>query len=471
MRGRFLVVFSLTILLGGCSVGSADYDARFLEKYLLDGERALQENDAERAERLFRLAVSHGEKLGAGNWKLALAEGRLGKVLASENRDAEAKTVLASSISHFRAAKAGNTESANLIAKERGEADALLGLLLFDSGDVNGARPYLEESAATLAPFWSQAKEERERDTLAGIGYARALYGLARIREYDGDATGAAKNYESALSVIDEERISVPIREDIAAAYAKLLTKIGKRGEAEKVEEKQEAYAKFNPGGTKAIARDAWREAYNKGREAARDNDYVKSDQYLAEAAKQVKLYDKKGEDTLQTLFEWSRTKQRMNDAAGADRLLKEAEALAIKVGGPRSVQFDNYMQAKDRVLKMQRKYDEQEVLLKEQVKLRAELRGKDNFHVGETLKRLAACRFHLNRLPEAIADMEEAIRIFKKNPQRNFKELKEAYDELIPMLEKSEDPGAAEEIRKYKFERAVLRRDIIKWDSQKHAD
>jgi hypothetical protein len=466
LRGRNLFVLSLTLLLCSCAAGNADYDSRFLEKYLLDGERALQENDAERAERLFRLAVLHGEKLGSGDWRWALAEGRLGKVLAGNHKEAEAKTVLNSAIMHFRSAKSGNQSNDNLVAKERGEADSLLGLLLISSGDLNGSRPYVEEASVLLAPFWSAAKNEHERDTISGIGYARALYGLARLRQKDGDDKEAKKNYENALAVIDEERIPVPLRDDIAEAFAKFLKSKGKADQAAAVEEKQEEYARFNPGGPKAIARDAWRQSYNKARQASKDGQFDKSDQYYEEAFKQVKLYEKEGEDTLQTLFDWSRVRQKLNDSDGADRLLNQAEAMAIKLGGDKGVNYDNYLLAKDRVLKLQRKYDALETLLKMQVTLREELRGKDNFHVGETLTHLAECRYHMNRLPEAEADYRKAIAIFEQNPQRNYKELKNTYDDLIPILEKL---GKLEDARKFKFDRAVLVKDTIKWEAEKH--
>lgn len=403
-------------------------------------------------------------KVGKNNWRLALAQGRLGKVLAGNQKADEARKVLSASIENFRAASTDSPDIANLIAKERGEADSLLGMLLVENNDWNAARPYLEEAVAMLAPYWS--KSEEARDTLAGIGYARALYGLAKIRQHDRDEDGAMKNFHSALAVIDEERVPVPLRDDVSEAYCALLKSAGKVREAAEVARKQEEYERFNPGGPKAIARDAWRDAFAKGREAAHDDHGDKAEQYFAEAFKQVRLYEKDGDDALQTLFEWSRVKQRNGDAAGADALLQKAEEMAIKVGGPRSVQYDNYMQAKDRVLKLQHKYQEEEALLLGQIKLREELRGKDNFHVGETLKRLSSCRYRLNKLPEALADSKSAIAIFKKTPQRNLKELKEAYDDLISMLEKA---GDAEEVRKYKFERAVLRRDAIKWDSEQH--
>ncbi len=464
-RSNFFVL-SLTLLLCSCAGGNSDYDSRFLEKYLLDGERALQENDAERAERLFRLAVLHGEKLGSGDWRWALAEGRLGKVLAGNHKEAEAKTVLHSAIVHFRSAKPGEQSNTNLIAKERGEADSLLGLLLMDGGDLNGSRPYVEEASVILAPFWSAAKNEQERDTISGIGYARALYGLGRLRQNDKEDNAAQKNYEEALAVIDEERISVPLRDDIAEAFAKFLKSKGKAEEAHAVEEKQEEYARFNPGGTKAIARDAWRHSYNKAREASKKWTFEQSDQYYEEAFKQVNIYDKEGEDALQTLCDWSRVKEKLNDSAGADRLLNQAEAMAIKLGGDKGVYFDNYLTAKDRILKLRRDYVAQETLIKQQVALREVLRGKDNFHVGETLTHLAECHFRMNRLSEAEAEYKKAIAIFEQNPQRNYKELKSTYDEFIAILEKQ---GKLEDARKVKFDRAVLVKDTIKWESEKH--
>ncbi len=464
-RSSFFVLL-LTLLLCSCAGGNSDYDSRFLEKYLLDGERALQENDAERAERLFRLAVLHGEKLGAGDWRCALAEGRLGKVLASNHKEAEAKTVLTSAIKHFRNTSPGNQGNANLVAKEQGEADSLLGLLLQDSGDINGSLSYVEEAAALLAPFWSAAKNEQERDTISGIGYARALYGLARLRQKDGDDNAARKNYEQALSVIDEERISVPLREDIAGAFAKFLKSKGTAAEATAVEEKQEEYARFNPGGQKAIARDAWHHSYNKARESSKQGALEESDQHYEEAFKQVNLYDKDGEDTLQTLCDWSRVKERLNDSASADRLLSQAEAMAIKLGGDKGVNYDNYLTAKDRVIKLRHDYVAQEALIKQQMALREVLRGKDSFHVGETLTHLADCHYHMNRLPEAEAEYKKAIAIFEQNPQRNYKELKNTYDDLIPILEKL---GKLEDVRKFKFDRAVLVKDTIKWDAEKH--
>lgn len=464
MHFRFFVVLSFTLLLSGCAAGNSDNDARRLERYLLDGERARQENDLERAERLFRLSVAHGMKLGNNNWRLALAEGRLGRVLADNQKADESRKVLSACIEHFRSASADSPESANLIAKERGEADSLLGLLLVEDNDVNSARPYLEEAVAMLAPYWSQSEEAR--DTLSGIGYARALYGLAKIRQHDRDEVGVLKNLRAALDVIDEERVPVPLRNDVAEAYCASLRSAGKMSEAAEAAHRQEEYERFNPGGPKAVARDAWRDAFAKGREAAHDDHGDKAEQFFAEAFKQVRLYEKDGDDALQTLFEWSRVKQRNGDAAGADELLHQAEAMAIKVGGPRSVQYDNYMQAKDRVLKLQHKYQEEEALLLSQIKLREELRGKDNFHVGETLQRLSSCRYRLDKLAQALADSKSAIAIFKKTPQRNLKELKEAYDDLISMLEKA---GDEEEVRKYKFERALLRRDAIKWDREQH--
>ncbi len=456
----------MTFLLCGCAAGSSDYDSRFFEKYLLDGERALQENDSERAERMFRLAVAHGEKLGTGDWRLALAEGRLGKVLANNHKEAEAKTVLNSAIANYRIAKPGKESSINLVAKERGEADALLGSLLLDGGDVNGARSYLEEASALLAHFWSAAKEERERDTISGIGYARALYGLARIRQKNGDDNEAMKYYENALAVIDEERVSVPLRDDVAEAFSSFLKSKGKGEKAAAVEEKQEEYARFNPGGPKAIARDAWRESYNKARESSKAGKLDESNQFFEDAIKQVNQYEKDGEDAFQTLCEWARVRQKMNDSEGADRLLSQAEAIAIKMGGNKSIWYDNFLQSKARVLKLQRKFDVLETTLKLELSLREGLRGKDNFHVGETFTHLGECHYRMNRLPEAEADYRKAIAIFEKNPQRNYNELKNTYDDLIPILEKL---GKIEEVRKFKFDRAVLVKDTIKWESEKH--
>lgn len=452
-------------MLGGCASGGAGTDQRFFEKYVLDAQRASQEEDSARAERLLRLAVTAGEKLGGSDWRLALAQGRLGKVLLDNQKAEEATKVLSSSVDHFRAARPTSPDIANLIAKERGETASLLGLLLVQKNDYASARSYLEEAASLLSPFWEQAKEERERDTLAGIGYARALYGLALMSRQTGDDVGAEKNYEAALRVIDEESVPVPLRDDVAGSYSNFLRSKKRLQKAEQVDAKQEAYERFNPGGPKAVARDAWRDALAKGRDAAHDDLMEKADQHFSEAYKQVNLFEKSGDDALQTIIEWSRVKQRINDPAAADKLLEQARDMALKVGGQRSIQYDNYLQGKERVLKLQRKYAEEEAVLLEQVRLREELRGKDNFHVAETLKRLATCQNRLNKLPEAVDYSKKAIAIFKKSPQRNIRELKEAYDDLIAMLEKS---GDEEELRKYKFERAVLRRDTIKSDSQK---
>lgn len=452
-------------MLGGCASGSAGTDERFFEKYLLDAQRALQEDDSARGERLLRLAVSSGEKLGGSNWRLALAEGRLGKVLLDNQKNEEAANALRSSVDHFRAARADSADVANLIAKERGETSSLLGLLLLEKKDYASARSYLEEASSLLSPFWAQAKEERQRDTLAGIGYARALYGLALMCLQGGDDVGAAKNYEAALRVIDEERVPVPLRDEVAGSYSNFLRSKKRLQKAEQVDAKQEEYERFNPGGPKAVARDAWRDALAKGRDASHDDLMEKADQHYAEAYKQVNLFEKSGDDALQTIIEWSRVKQRINDPAAADGLLERARDMALKVGGQRSIQYDNYLQGKERVLKLQRKYAEEEAVLLEQVRLREELRGKDNFHVAETLKRLSTCQYRLNKLPEAVDYSKKAIAIFKKSPQRNVRELKEAYDDLIAILEKS---GDEEALRQYKFERAVLRRDTIKSDSQK---
>ncbi len=449
-------------------MGGSDYDARFLEKYLLDGERALQDLDCERSERMYRLCLAHAEKLGAGDWRLALAEGRLGKVLILNHKDAEAKTVLTSAVLHFRGAQPPAQTSTNLYNKERGEADSLLGLLLLDGGDANGCRPYLEEGSALLMPFWPSSRDERVRDTISGIGYARALYGLARLKEFEGDDSAALKNYEQALTVIDEERIPVPLREDIAAAFVKFLKSKGKSDKASEILQKQDEYARFNPGGPKAIARDAWHELINRARETAKNGLYEKADQIFEAAYKQTRVYGKDGDDALQTLCDWTRVKQKGGDPAAADRLMKEAEAMAIRMGGDKSVYYDNVLQAKDRLLRLQRKYDQLEALLQQQLALRVELRGKDNFHVGEAYQHLAECRFHMKKWAEGDADMRKAIDIYVQDPERNYKDLKDAYDKLIPILEQEQK---LDDLRQFRFDRAALLKDKIKWESEKREE
>ncbi len=469
MRAGSIFVFSMMLLLCSCAAGGEDYDARFLEKYLLDGERALQDDDGDRAERIFRQAVGHAEKLPAGDWRLALAEGRLGKVLAANNHTDEAKTVLKYSVLHFRSARpAVNDMSANLVAKERGEADSLLGFLLVEGGDFNDSRPYLEEAVALLSPFWAHAKDDKERDTISGVSYARSLYGLARVRLNDGDDRGAAKFFQDALKVVDEESIAMPLRSDIAGAYAKLLQSEGKFDQADQIGAKQEDYERYNPGGPKAIARDAWRQAYDKGREAVKDSNYEQADKYFEEAMKQVALYDRDGDNALATCLDWARVKHRLHDEAGTQRLLKRGEEISMKNGGEKGVFYDNFLACKARILKLQHKYEEQEALLKKQITLREELRGKSTFHVAEALADLGTCHYRQNKLAEAEADFRSAIEIFKQSPHNNAKQLKEVYDDLIPVLEKQ---GKVEDLRQFKFDRAVLVKDIVKWDAQKHED
>ena len=469
LRAGNIVVFSMMLLLCGCAAGGEEYNARFLEKYLLDGERAVQEEDGERAERLLRQAVAHARKLPAHDWRLALAEGRLGKVMAANNRTDEAIIMLRTSVMHFHAAdKAADKVSADLASKERGEADSLLGFLLVEKGDMNGARPLLEESTALLAPFWSQAKDEKERDTISGVSYARTLYGLARVRLNDGNDKGAEKYFQDALNAVDEGRIAVPFRSDIAAAYEAFLRRNGKIGEADQIKTKQEEYERYNPGGAKAIARDAWRQAYEKGREASRLGDHAQADRYFEEAVKQVNLYEKEGGNALATYIDWARVKYRLNDEAGMERVLKRAEEISLKSGGDKGVFYDNYLSCKAKILKLQRKYAEQEVLLKQQVALREELRGKDTFHVAEVIVELGTCHFRLNKLVESEADFRKAVEIFKQSPRNNARQLKEVYDDLIPVLEKQ---GKVEEVRKFKFDKAVLVRDMIKWDAQKRQE
>ncbi|MCC6977484.1 MAG: tetratricopeptide repeat protein [Candidatus Melainabacteria bacterium] len=464
MRGR-LIVLSITLLLGGCGAGKSDYDVRFFEKYLLDGERAMQENDNERAERMFRISLSHGEKLGPGDWRLAVAEGRLAKVLLANDKTHEARKVLASSVAHFRGLKSDVRSRIGLVAKEQGEADSLLGMMLVESGDINASRSYLEEASALLAPFWPPAEQEKERDTIAGIGYARALYGLARVEERDGDTENAVKNYKAALSVIDEEEIPVPMREDIADAYAALLRSKGKFDMADSVKEAQDHYARFHPGGQKAVARDRWRELFSKARDAAKQGNYSQAFAILQEAYDCTNVYAKDGEDALNTLCELGRISQRMKNAESATKYIAQAEAVAIKLGGEKSLYYDNVLLAKNKVLRLQKKNEELEAVLKKQIALREELRGKDNFHVGEILSHLGECQFHLNKPDEGEASLRRAIAIFKLFPQRNHRELEEAYDRLIAALEKE---GKVEQARKLKFDRAVLVRDTINWESKR---
>jgi tetratricopeptide (TPR) repeat protein len=464
MRAR-LVVLSITLMLCGCTAGNSDYDVRFFEKYLLDGERAMQDNDGERAERMFRISLSHGEKLGAGDWRLAVAEGRLAKALLANEKADQAKAVLTSSIMHFRGLKPELRSRISLVAKEQGEAESLLGLMLVESGDINGSRAYLEEASALLAPFWPPAEQEKERDTIAGIGYARALYGLARVEQHDGDAENAVKNYKTALSVIDEEEIPVPIREDIAASYAAFLSSKGKSQLAESVKEAQQHYARFNPGGAKAVARDAWRELFGKARSAAKHANYAEARVMLEDAYKRTGIYAMDGEDALNTLCELARVSQRMKDETSATKYVEQAEAVAIKLGGSeKSLYYDNVLLTKNKILRLQGKSQELEDVLKKQIALREELRGHDNFHVGEILSHLGECQFHLHKQDEGEASLRRAISIFKQLPQRNHRELKEAYERLIPALEKV---GKTEDAAKLKAEREQLIRDSVNWKNE----
>lgn len=466
MRAR-LIVLSITLMLCGCSAGNSDYDVRMFEKYLLDGERSVQENDAERAERMFRISLSHGEKLGKDDWRLAVAEGRLAKTLLANEKTEEAKKLLTSSVVHFRGLKPELRSRISLIAKEQGEAESLLGLMLVESGDINGARAYLEEASAFLSPFWPPAEQENERDTLAGIAYARALYGLAKIEEHDGDAESAVKNYKAALSVIDEDEIPVPMREDVARSYAAFLDAKGKTELAQKVKEAQEHYARFNPGGAKAVARDQWRELFGKARKASKHANYAEARLMLEDAYKQTNIYAKDGDDALNTLCELARVSQKMKDPDSATRYVGQAEAVAIKLGGgEKSLYYDNALLTKNKILRLQGKEEELEGVLKKQVALREELRGHDNFHVGEILSHLGECQFHLSKPDQGEASLRRAIAIFKQLPQRNHRELKEAYDRLIPALEKE---GKAADAEKLKIEREQLVRDAINWKNEEN--
>ncbi len=464
MPKHFAVVFSVA-LLGGCGAGNNAYDARFLEKYLLDGERALQENDTDRAERMFRCCQAHGEKLGTSDWRLALAEARLGKVLVANHKDAEAKKVLASAVLHFRTAKTGRQTSAALIDKELGEAESLLGMLLLDGGDFNLARAYLEESAALLKTHWSSVIDESQRDTLAGVGYARSLFGLARLHERDGDWLGAMQNYEGALAVVDQERVSVPLREDISLAFVKFLISKGRHDKAKEVEQKQQQYASFNPGGAKAIARDQWRKCIDKGQSAMKDREYVKASQYFQDALPLTSAFAKDGEERLSTLEELALAKQCSGDAEAAIKLVKQAEDLAIKLGGENSTFLDNTLFVEQRILTMQQKYDQLEAVLQRQVKLRASMRGEDNLHVAESLVKLGDCQIGLGKSKEGTASYRKAIEIFEQDAQRNSKDLKVAYDKMIAVLEKDGNASAA---GKFRISRSILEKQMIKWDQER---
>lgn len=464
-RVKHILLFSLIVSLSGCSSGNDEYHSRFLEKYLLDGQRALQENDTERAERMFRLSLSNGEKLPLNDWRMALAEGRLGSVLVLNDKGLEARKILASSINHFRNCKSAGEGNKIIIAKEQGEADSLLGSLLVDDGDANGARVYLEEATALLAPHWTDAKSAEERDTVSGIGYARALYGLARISEKDGDKDGAIKKLTAALDVIDAERVPVSMREEIATALSRLLKLAGRVNDASEVEEKQEHYARFNPGGLKSLARDLFREDFSKARAASKNSEYAEADRLYADALKQTELFAKDGDDAFNTLSEWSRVKQKMHDSDAANKMLDRLEALALHLGGAESVYYDNYYLAKGRVLKWQKRWADLESMTENQIKLRVKLRGQNNFHVGETYRQLGECRIHLDKVEQAIADLRKSIAVFDLNRERNARELKHTYDLLIPLLS---GEANAELARKYKFDRALLVKQTIQWDKER---
>jgi len=106
--------------------------------------------------------------------------------------------------------------------------------------------------------------------------------------------------------------------------------------------------------------------------------------------------------------------------------------------------------------------------LLQQQLALRVELRGKDNFHVGEAYQHLAECRFHMKKWAEGDADMRKAIDIYVQDPERNYKDLKDAYDKLIPILEQEQK---LDDLRQFRFDRAALLKDKIKWESEKREE
>src|SRR5205085_6926768 len=110
-----------------------------------------------------------------------------------------------------------------------------------------------------LQPYWEQAAQDAEKDTLAGQALALTRLSLGKIFAGDGDTKGATSQFVSAIAIIDKQSVSVPLREDIAEAFSAVLKKSGQPEEAKEVLEKQAEYTRFNPGGAKAIARDLWR--------------------------------------------------------------------------------------------------------------------------------------------------------------------------------------------------------------------
>lgn len=447
--------------LFGCAAGDSEYNSRFFEKYLLDAERARQESELDKAEKLAKQSIVYAQNLGVNDWRVAVSEARTGRILFENNKPNEARTTLLQAVAIFEKYENQKDVSERLRKKEFGEALALLGTLEAEHDQKAEARLHLEKANSLLMPYWEQASQDAEKDTIAGQGLALSRLSLGKIFAGDGDTRGATREFESALMIIDKQSVSVPMREDIAESLSDLLKKSGKPDEAREVLEKQAEYTRFNPGGAKAIARDLWRSNVTMAREATHANKLKEASDLLEKALSQTNKFQKNGEESVQTLCELARLRQRQGDHNAAIELLKRAETAASNLGGPVNYHVDNVLNSYSKIYRMQKLLPEQEAIILRQLKLRKELRGDNTFHVGETLNNLALCQLAQDRYLEAESNMEKALRIFELQPKEDARYLKGAYEGMIEILEKQHKSEQAQSIKK-KLQAHV--QDMFNW-------
>lgn len=454
-----LMTFSLSLF--GCAAGDSEYNSRFFEKYLLDAERARQEADLDKAEKLAKQSISYAQNLGLNDWRVGLGEARAGRILYENSKPNEARATLLRAVVIFEKCENQKNNSEQLRKKELGEALALLGTLEAESDQKADARLHLEKANTLLMPFWEQATQDAEKDTIAGQGLALSRFSLGRLLASDGDTKAATTQYESALAIIDKQSVSVPLREEISGALADLYRMQGKTDEAQEILDKQAEYTRFNPGGVKAIARDLWRSNVNMAREATRDNKLQQASDLLEKALSQTDKFQKNGEESVQTLCELARLRQRQGDHKAALDLLKRAETVALKLGGPVNYHVDNVLNSYSRIYRMEKELPQQEAIILRQLKLRKELRGENTFHVGETLNNLAQNQFAQDRLADAEQTMQKALDIYELQPKEDARYLKSGYELMINILEKQHKLEAAEKV-KAKLQSHV--RDMFEW-------
>jgi tetratricopeptide (TPR) repeat protein len=201
-RSKYLALFviaSLSAVLSACSDLSWDrsYNLRQWEKIRLTAEADFLAGEYEPAEKLLADALSYAEKLGAGNFRIAVTLSQLGDVLVADGKPEAARA-------EYGRALALLTKNTALAASDsdRRFFQEIMTNVLLNLGDIAFRLKNLNEAGQYYGQVVASYKQwgESAGSRVFAEDFGRAFAGMALVKASQGDKLGARQLVKEALA-------------------------------------------------------------------------------------------------------------------------------------------------------------------------------------------------------------------------------------------------------------------------------